>query len=66
MTTPARNAVARLIEDTGADAVVVLYTVVRRGRTEACTYSWGNVLACQKLIEQAQADLHDQDEEATS
>ena len=58
-----RDCVAKLIEDTGADAVVLLFTTVRRGETQVCTYTYGNSLACQKLIETAYDESVDEPDE---
>ena len=56
----ARDAIAVLVEHTGADAVVLLYTVVRRDGTRAATHTWGNALACRQLIENAAAEVCDE------
>ena len=49
----ARNIVASFIEETGADAVVVIYSKVRRGKTSTFIVPYGNAHTCNALIEYA-------------
>ena len=49
----ARNIVASFIEETGADAVVVIYSKVRRGKTSTFIVPYGNAHTCNALIDYA-------------
>ena len=49
----ARNIVAAFIEETGADAVVVIYSKVRRGKTSTFIVPFGNAHTCNALIDYA-------------
>ena len=49
----ARNLVAQFIEECGADAVVVIYSKVRKQRTETYVIPYGNAHTCNALIDYA-------------
>lgn len=49
----ARNLVASFVEECGADAVVVVYSKVRRQKTETYIIPYGNAHTCNALIEYA-------------
>ena len=43
----------QLIEEVGADAVVVIFSKTKRNTTTTHIHTWGNTLACRGLIEEA-------------
>ena len=47
----------QLIEEVGADALVIVFSRTTRRRTVTQIHSWGNALACRGLAEQAYAEL---------
>ncbi len=47
----------RLIEEVGADAVVIVFSKTKRNSTTTHIHTWGNVLACRGLAEEAYAHL---------
>ena len=47
----------QLIEEVGADALVIVFSRTTRRRTTTQIHSWGNALACRGLAEQAYAEL---------
>ncbi|MBV72505.1 MAG: hypothetical protein CMH52_14365 [Myxococcales bacterium] len=49
----ARNIIGRFVEDCGADAVVVLYSKVKRSKTETYVIPFGNAHTCGALIDYA-------------
>ena len=48
-----REVVGNLIEEAGADAVVVVYSKVKRGKTETYLIPYGNAHTCNALIDYA-------------
>ena len=58
---------AELVEEAGADAVVITMTRQRAGRTESYIKPFGNYHACRGLIEYAYGRMcEDEDEEEES
>lgn len=61
LTTQQKKAVqqiqTRLIEEVGADAVVIVFSKTRRNSTTTHLHTWGNALACRGLAEEAYAHL---------
>ena len=51
----------QLIEEVGADALVIVFSRTTRRRTVTQIHSWGNTLACRGLAEQAYAELCDEE-----
>tara|TARA_Y100001972_G_scaffold122092_1_gene167104 strand:- start:963 stop:1187 length:225 start_codon:yes stop_codon:yes gene_type:complete len=49
----ARDIVARFVEEIGADAVVVVYSRVKRQKTETFIVPYGNAHTCNALIDYA-------------
>lgn len=49
----ARDLVAAFVEECGADALVVVYSKVRRQRTETFIVPFGNAHTCNALIDYA-------------
>ncbi len=47
----------RLIEEVGADAVVILFSKTKRNSTTTHIHTWGNVLACRGLAEEGYGHL---------
>ncbi len=47
----------QLIEEVGADALVIVFSRTTRRRTTTQIHSWGNALACRGLAEQAGAEV---------
>ena len=47
----------RLIEEVGADAVVILFSKTKRNSTTTHIHTWGNVLACRGLAEEGYEHL---------
>ncbi len=52
-----RDAIARLIEEAGFDAVVLAGSTTTRRGTRVHVHTWGNTLACSGLAEQTYAQL---------
>ena len=50
---PVRNMIGSMIEELGADAVVVIWSSTKRGKTHVNTVSFGNSLATSGLITHA-------------
>jgi len=48
-----RDVVGTFIEEAGADAVVIVYSKVRRGKTETHLVPYGNAHTCNALIDYA-------------
>ena len=48
-----REVVGNFIEEAGADAVVVVYSKVRKGKTETYLIPYGNAHTCNALIDYA-------------
>ena len=48
-----RDVVGTLIEEAGADAVVIVYSKVKKGKTETYLIPYGNALTCNALIDYA-------------
>lgn len=48
-----RDIIGSLIEEAGADAVVVVYSKVRKGKTETHLIPYGNAHTCNALIDYA-------------
>ena len=42
----------RLVEEVGADAVLIVFSRVTRRRTTTQIHTWGNALACRGLAEE--------------
>jgi len=53
----------RLVEEVGADAVLIVFSKTKRNTTTTHIHTWGNMLACRGLAEEAYEHLHE--EEAT-
>lgn len=49
----ARDIVAKFVEEIGADAVVVVYSRVKRQKTETFIVPYGNAHTCNALIDYA-------------
>jgi hypothetical protein len=49
----ARDIVGAFVEDCGADAVVVIYSKVKRSKTETHLVPYGNAHTCNALIDYA-------------
>ena len=47
----------QLIEEVGADAVIIVFSKTRRNSTTTHLHTWGNMLACRGLAEEAYAHL---------
>ena len=47
----------QLIEEVGADAVIIVFSKTRRNSTTTHLHTWGNVLACRGLAEEAYGHL---------
>ena len=47
----------QLIEEVGADALVIVFSRTTRRRTTTQIHSWGNALACRGLAEEAYAEV---------
>ena len=47
----------QLIEEVGADAVVIVFSKVRGNSTTTHLHTWGNMLACRGLAEEAYGHL---------
>lgn len=43
----------QLIEEVGADAVVIVFSLTKRNTTTTHLHTWGNTLACSGLVEMA-------------
>ena len=54
----------RLIEEVGADAVLIVFSRTTRRRTTTQVHTWGNALACRGLAEEAYAHFFEPEEEA--
>ena len=48
-----RGIVGSFIEEAGADAVVIVYSKVKRGKTETYLVPYGNAHTCNALIDYA-------------
>tara|TARA_R110002012_G_scaffold272459_1_gene457999 strand:- start:132 stop:374 length:243 start_codon:yes stop_codon:yes gene_type:complete len=48
-----RDVVGTFIEEAGADAVVMIYSKVRKGKTETHLVPYGNAHTCNALIDYA-------------
>jgi hypothetical protein len=58
-----RNAAGLVIEEEGADAVVICLTRQRLGRTETFVRNFGNMHACRGIVEYAYGQMCDPDPE---
>ena len=47
----------QLIEEVGADAVIIVFSKTKRNTTTTHLHTWGNMLACRGLAEEAYAHL---------
>ena len=47
----------QLIEEVGADAVIIVFSKTRRNVTTTHLHTWGNMLACRGLAEEAYGHL---------
>ena len=47
----------QIIEEVGADAVIIVFSKTRRNSTTTHLHTWGNVLACRGLAEEAYGHL---------
>ena len=47
----------QVIEEVGADAVVIIFSKVRGNSTTTHLHTWGNMLACRGLAEEAYGHL---------
>jgi hypothetical protein len=47
----------QLIEEVGADAVIIVFSKTKRNTTTTHIHTWGNVLACRGLAEEAYGHL---------
>jgi hypothetical protein len=54
----------RLIEEVGADAVLIVFSRTTRRRTTTQVHTWGNALACRGLAEEAYSHFFEPEEEA--
>ena len=43
----------RLIEEVGADAVLIVFSKTKKNATTTHIHTWGNMLACKGLAEEA-------------
>ena len=57
MSKPMRDLVAAVIESSGADAVVIAYSITRRNHSKTFLGVYGNSLACAALSEEAFNEL---------
>jgi hypothetical protein len=53
-----------LIEEVGADAVLIVFSRTTRRRTTTQVHTWGNALACRGLAEEAYSHFFEPEEEA--
>tara|TARA_R100001594_G_scaffold109267_2_gene144017 strand:- start:313 stop:534 length:222 start_codon:yes stop_codon:yes gene_type:complete len=61
---PMRDLVARFIEETGADAVVVACSTVKRNETKTYFGVFGNILACRGLVDELYTEVVEDSGEA--
>ena len=54
----------RLVEEDGADAVLIVFSRTTRRRTVTQIHTWGNALACRGLAEEAYSHFFEPEEEA--
>jgi hypothetical protein len=47
----------QLIEEVGADAVIICFSKTKKRTTTTHLHTWGNMLACRGLAEEAYAHL---------
>ena len=47
----------QLIEEVGADAVIIVFSKTKRNSTTTHLHTWGNMLACRGLAEEAYGHL---------
>lgn len=47
----------QLIEEVGADAVIIVFSKTKRNATTTHLHTWGNMLACRGLAEEAYGHL---------
>jgi len=47
------NVIGNLVEEAGADAVVIIYSAVRKGQTHTYLIPYGNAHTCNALIDYA-------------
>jgi hypothetical protein len=47
----------QLIEEVGADAVIIVFSKTKRNQTTTHLHTWGNMLACRGLAEEAYGHL---------
>ena len=52
----------RLIEEVGADAVLIIFSRTTRRRTTTQIHTWGNDLACRGLAEEAYTHFFESEE----
>ncbi len=53
----------RIIEEVGADAVVIIFSKTKKNSTTTHLHTWGNGLACRGLAEEAYAHLCEGEDE---
>ena len=52
----------RLVEEVGADAVLIVFSRVTRRRTTTQIHTWGNALACRGLAEEVYSHFFEPEE----
>lgn len=57
-----RNLVAQFVEESGADSIIVLWTVGTRDSTAVRMASWGNQIACRAMLDYATEAYDSQDD----
>ena len=55
----------QLIEEVGADAVVIVFSKVRGDQTTTHLHTWGNALACRGLVDEAFQHLCEVEDDET-
>ena len=63
LTREEREILASFVERAGADAVVVVYSTVKRNRTASRVAAWGNFHAIRGLLEWADELINDDEDE---
>lgn len=56
----------RLVEEVGADAVLIVFSKTKRNTTTTHIHTWGNMLACRGLAEEAYEHLHEEETESSA
>ena len=54
----------QLVEEVGADAVLIVFSRTTRRRTTTHIHTWGNALACRGLAEEVYGHFFEPEEEA--